>query len=49
MFIRLTKKYINGPKKGDLEDTEAAGYCGSSNFEPGGGDVAFGEAEEDAP
>ena len=38
-----------GRKKGDLEDTEAAGYCGSSNVEPEGGDVAFGEAEEDAP
>ena len=50
MLIRLTKKiYKNGPKKGGLEDTEAAGYCGSSNVEPGGGDVAFGEAEEDAP
>ena len=42
-------KYKNAPKKGDLEDTEATGYCGSSNVEPGGGDVAFGEAEEDAP
>ena len=49
MFIRLTKKYINGPKTGDLEDTVAAGYCGSSNVEPGGGDVGFGEAFEDAP
>ena len=49
MFIRLTTKiYKNGPKKGDLEDTVAAGYCGSSNVEPGGGGVAFGEALEDA-
>ena len=43
------KIYINGPEKGVLEDTVAAGYCGSSNVEPGGGDVAFGEALEDAP
>ena len=33
----------------DLEDTVAARYCGSSNVEPGGGDVAFGEALEGAP
>ena len=45
VFIRLTKICINGPKRGDLEDTIAAGYCGSSNVEPGGGDVAL----EDAP
>ena len=38
-----------GRKKGDLEDTVAAGHCGSSNVEPGGGDVAFEEALEDAP
>ena len=49
MLIRLLKKYINGPKKGDLEVMVADGYCGSSHVEPGGGDVAFGEALKDAP
>ena len=49
VFIRLTKKIYKWAEKGDLEDTVAAGYCGSFNAEPGGGDVAFGEALEDAP
>ena len=44
VFIRLTKKRYKWAEKGDLEDTVAAEYCGSSNVEPGGGDVAFGEA-----
>ena len=45
----FNEKNIKTGRKGDLENTEAACYCGSSNVEPGGGDVAFGEAEEDAP
>ena len=45
----FNEKNIKMGGKGDLENTEAAWYCGSSNVEPGGGDVAFGEAEEDAP
>ena len=41
----------NGPKKGDLEGTEAFGCESplvSPNVEPGGGDVAFGSDEDDA-
>ena len=44
----LNDKIKNGPKKGDIEGTKAAGYCGSPNVEPGGGDVAFGEDEDAA-
>ena len=42
------EKIKNGPKKGDIEGTEAVGYCGSPYVEPGGGDVAFREDDEDA-
>ena len=41
-------KYINEPKRGALEGTAEARYFGSPYVEQGGGDVAFGEDEEDA-
>ena len=38
---------MNEPQRGDLEGTVAARYYGSPYVEQGGGDVAFGEDEED--
>ena len=41
------KKKIIEPKGDALEGTEAARYCESPYVEQGGGDVAFGEDEDD--